>query len=320
MDKSDMLGVLKKFPALCREALGLNKGLTVSGDITSIVVVGMGGSSIGGQILKMYMKDSKIPVFINRGYDIPAFVDHETLVFAISYSGNTEETLSAVKAAKDKKAQIIAITSGGQLEKEVEKIIKVPPGYQPRAAVPFLFFPMMGVLYNSKIIEVRNSDLNEMMQLLQDSEYYVEEGQRLAKVVKNRVPIIYTSEDFEAVGYRFKTQINENAKFPAFNNVFSEMNHNEINAFQFIERSKFMAFIIRDSKDHPRIKKRFDICSEIMGERVDVEQILTKGKCLLARIFSTIHLCDMASYYIAIEQRVDPTPVEVIEKLKKQLK
>ncbi|MBU0615107.1 MAG: bifunctional phosphoglucose/phosphomannose isomerase [Nanoarchaeota archaeon] len=320
IDKFNMLGILERFPIMCREALGLNKGLTVSGEITSIVVTGMGGSSIAGGMLQLYLKESKLPIFISRGYTVPAFVDEYTLVFAISYSGNTEETLSAVQDAKNKKAKIIAITSGGELEHEVDKVIKIPAGYQPRVALPYLFFPMIGVLYNSGLIEVRNSDLNEMMEILKDKQYYSETAYKHAKKIKDKIPIIFSSEDLKAVGYRFKTQINENAKHPAWDTVIPEMNHNEINAFRFMPRSNFIAFMLRDEKDHPRVQKRFDITRKIIEDRIDIEEIMVKGNSLLARMFSTIHLCDMISYYLALENRVDPTPVEVIERFKERMK
>ncbi len=319
IDKEDMLAVLESFPSQCRNALSLAAGITVPKTITNVVVTGMGGSAIGGDLLRSYLMDSDLPIIVNRGYQIPKFVDSNTLVFAVSYSGNTEETLSAVAEAKKKKAHIIGITSGGKLAKQVKSIIKVPVGFQPRAGIGYLFFPMLGVLYNSRLADVKNKDLNEMFNLLTDKDYYREEARRLASLIKNRKPIVYSSELFYPVAYRFKTQINENAKYPAFINVFPEMNHNEINAFRFMERSKFMVFMIRDQYDHPRIKKRMNICTEIMNERVDVEDIFTKGQSLLARMFSTIHLLDFLSYEFAIANRVDPSPVEVIELLKKQL-
>jgi len=314
-----MKEILESFSKQCREALTLAGGISAPKDIANIVVCGMGGSAIGGSLLKTYMADSDIPVVVNRTYKLPNFVDKDTLVFAVSYSGNTEETLEAVEEAKNRGAKIIAITSGGKLASLADKVIKVPANFQPRAAVGYLFFPMLSVLYNSKLIDVKNGDLNELIKLLQDKEYFEKESKRLAKLMKNKTPIIYSSDRFEPIAYRFKTQIQENAKYPAFNNVFPEMNHNEINAFQFMERSKFMVFIIRDEDDHERIKKRFDICSDIMSDRVDVEFIETKGKSLLARMFSTIHLGDMTSYELAMNLRVDPTPVEVIEGLKKRL-
>ena len=125
-DKSNMLEVLDNFPKQCKDALTLAKGMTAKGEITSVVICGMGGSAIGGDLLKVYANSIKLPVFTIRDYKVPEFVDNYTLVFAVSYSGNTEETLSAFHDAKSKRANIIAVTSGGELSKSAEKVIRIP--------------------------------------------------------------------------------------------------------------------------------------------------------------------------------------------------
>lgn len=318
-DRFNMLEVLDNFPKQCRDALTLTKGITAKGEITSIVVCGMGGSGIGGELLKICLSNEKLPVFVSKDYKVPEFVDNYSLVFAVSYSGNTEETLSAFRDAKKKNAQIVAITSGGELAKEAGKVIKIPAGLQPRAALGYLFFPMLGVLYNSNLIDVKNTDLNEMLGLLDQKEEIKIKAEELAKKMYSKIPLIYSSELLKPVAYRWQTQINENAKYPAYHSAFSEMNHNEINAFRAMERGKFLAILLRDEKDHPRIKKRMDICKQIMERRIDVEDVNIKGSSLLARMFYAIYLGDYTSYYLAMRERVDPTPVEVIEWLKKQL-
>jgi len=319
IDKSNALEVLDSFPQQCKDALALPKGITTRGEVTSIVVCGMGGSAIGGDLLKTYLKDSKLPVFVIRDYKVPEYVDEYTLVFAVSYSGNTEETLSAFHDAKKKGAHTIAVTSGGQLAKEAEKVVKIPSGLQPRAAAGYLFFPMLGVLYNSNLIDVKNADLTEMLALLSQKDKIKEQAEELAKKIQGKTPLIYSSELLKPVAYRWQTQINENAKYPAYHSAFSEMNHNEINSFRAMERNKFLAILLRDEQDHPKIKQRMDICRQIMEKHIDVAEVKVKGTSLLARMFSTIYLGDYTSYYLAIRERVDPTPVEVIEWLKKQL-
>jgi len=318
VDKSNMIEVLKNFPNQCRDALSLPKGITAKGEVTSVVVCGMGGSAIGGDLLKTYCSTSKLPVIVVRDYKVPEFVDNYTLVFAVSYSGNTEETISAFHDAKKKGAQIIGITSGGELEKLADKVIKVPSGLQPRAAGGYLFFPMLGVLSNSNIINVKNTDLNEMIELLKKEEIK-DIGEELAKKIEGKVPLIYSSELLKPIAFKWQTQINENAKYPAYHAAFSEMNHNEILSFRAMDRSRFIAILLRDEQDHPKIKKRMDICKEIMERNIDVEEVKIKGNSLLARIFYTIHVGDYASYNLALRERVDPSPVEVIEWMKKQL-
>ena len=319
VDKSDYIKVLEDFPAQCRNAMALPKGVTVSGEIGTVVVTGMGGSAIGGDLLKTYMHDTNVPVFVNRNYNIPNFVDEYTLVVAISYSGNTEETLSAYNEAVERKAKTVAITSGGKLAKLCDKVIKVPAGFQPRAALGYLFFPILGVLHNAGIADVKNKELNEMLALIKDTEKYKEHAQELVKKIDDRIPVIYASESLGVVAYRWKTQFNENAKCPAFYHLFPEMNHNELVGFQGMDRQKYVIIMLRDEHDHPRIKKRMDVCKEIMEERVDVIEVHTECEELLSRIFSTIYLGEFTSYYQALRNRVDPAPVNVITRLKERM-
>ena len=318
LDSQNMLQVIKDFPKQCREALGLPKGISASGEINNIVIAGMGGSAMGGDLLKVYLSNTNIPVYVNRDYKVPNFVDENSLVFAVSYSGNTEETLSALNAAKEKKAQIIGITSGGKLAEECEKVVNIPSGLQPRAALGYLFFPMLGILHNTNIIRVKNDELNEMMDILKQTDKFNEQGEELSKKLKEKIPIIYASEALGAIAFRWKTQINENAKMPAFYNVFSEMNHNEIAGYKSMDH-KFSVVMIQDKNDNDRIKKRRDICKEIMEEYVEVEEVETQGESLLARMFSAIYLGDYVSYYMALWNRVDPSPVDIIEGMKKKL-
>ena len=319
IDNSNYLGVLENFPKQCREALTLPKGSIISGEITSILVCGMGGSAIGGDLLKSYLANTSIPVFVNRNYDIPKFVDSYTLVFAVSYSGNTEETISCFKQAKEKKANVWAICSGGKLAEIADKKILIPTGYQPRAAIGYLFFPMLGLLHNSNIISITDTELNEMLAVLRNVNEFKEKAQELAKKIRGKLPVIYSSELLAPVAYRWRTQINENAKLPALHHVFPEMDHNEINAFINMSRKNFIAIMLRDKKDHERIRKRMDITKEIIANRVDIEEIYTKGDYLLARMMYSIYLGDFVSYYLAIDNRTDPTPVDIIEQLKQEL-
>ncbi len=320
IDNSNMLKVIEDFPHQCKTALELTKGMSVSGKFNKIIVCGMGGSALGGDLLKIYMHKSKIPVFVVRDYKVPNFLDENTLVFAVSYSGNTEETLAAFEEAQKKNAKIVAVTSGGDLAYKSKRVIKIPSGLQPRAALGYTFFPVLGVLVNSNIIEVDNDEIQEMLDILSKTNEFKSAGENIAKKIKSRTPIIYSSDFLGTVAYRWKTQFNENSKSPAFYHTFSEMNHNEIAGYQTMGKDKFMSIFIRDKNDNERIKKRMDITKEIISSKVDVEEVFTKGEFLLSRIFSGIYYGDFASYYLALANRVDPTPVTVIENLKKKLK
>ena len=319
VDKSNMLKAIEDFAHQCKTAFELVKGVSVLGKIDKIVVCGMGGSAVGGDLLKICLKDSKIPVFVIKEYDIPNFIDDKTLLFAVSYSGNTEETLSAFSQAKKKNAKIVAITSNGDLATFSQKVIKVPAGLQPRAALGYLFFPMVGVLSNSNLIEIKEKDIEEMLSMLSKTDDFKQEAQKLAKKIHGKIPLIYSSQTLYPVAYRWKTQLNENSKIPAFSHSFPEMNHNEIVGYQGMDKGKFISILIRDNEDNERIKKRMDIIKEMIKSRVDVEEVITKGNSLLSRMFYAIYLGDFTSYYLALENNVDPTPVVVIENLKKRL-
>ncbi len=319
VDNSNMADVLRAFPQQCKESLGLAKGIKVTGKITKIVVCGMGGSAIGGHLLKTFMEDKPLPVFLVRDYNLPAFVDESTLVFAVSYSGNTEETLSCLLEAKNRKARIIAITTGGRLGDLAESCITVPTGLQPRNAIAYLFFPMIGVLYNSGLIKVQNADIAEMLKILAEPASFEEKAKEHAKKIRDRTPIIYSSSRMEVCAYRFKCELNENAKHPSYYHVFPELCHNELVGHQGMERSKFIVFILKSKLDHERITKRMDICRKIFEDRLDVEELQAQGNSLIAQLFSLIYLGDWISYHLAIMKSVDPTPVYIIEHLKKEL-
>ncbi len=319
IDNSNMLKVIEDFPHQCRTALSLPKGITVSGKVDKIIVAGMGGSAVGGDLLKLYLHDLKIPIITVRDYKLPNFVDENTLVFVVSYSGNTEETLSAFEDATKRKAKIVAVTSGGKLAELAKKVIKIPSGLQPRAALGYIFFPVLGVLVNSGIAKENSGDVKEMLDILSNTNDFKSFGEKLAKQIGNRTPLIYASEQFSAVAYRWKTQFNENSKVAAFTHNFSELNHNEIVGYQTMSREKFISIFLRDNFDNDRIKKRMDITKEIISQKVDVVEIFTKGSSLLSRLFSALYYADFASYYLALQNKIDPTPVHVIESLKKKL-
>ena len=188
----------------------------------------------------------------------------------------------------------------------------------PRAAIAYLFFPMLGLLHNSELIEVTNTELNEMLEVLKDTEYYKKQGMELAKKFEKKIPIIYASAAMSPVAYRWKTEVNENAKQPAFAHAFPEMNHNEIVGYKLMNRDLYQVVLLRDSQDNERIKKRMDLFRDLV--RVNVAEVHSKGNGLLARMFSLIYLGDFASYYLALKNREDPLPVDIIEKLKEKMK
>jgi len=354
LDKANMIELLEEFPQKMRDALRLGEEFSIPDNFSpasasnsvpvpasaqnfqNIVVLGMGGSAIGGDLLSDYLADElSIPIVVIRGYDIPKFVDENSLVFAVSYSGNTEETLSALKRCLEAKARVIALTSGGKFAALAREnnfpVIKVPAGIQPRAAISYLFFPILKVLERIGIAKERHEETEETLNILQElsKEYDAKSplknnfAKKVAMSLYQHLPLIYGSEGLlEAVATRWKTQINENSKWPCFWNVFSELDHNEIVGYE-IENSinrQVKIVYLQDKEGILRVEQRREITRKIIEDKV-AEFIVcpTKGKGKMARMFSLIFLGDLVSYYLAILNQVDPSPVACIEDLKKEL-
>ncbi len=311
-----MKNELNNFPQQCREAMQFGKGIRVK-NVEKIIVAGVGGSAFAGDVLKALV-DRDIAVEVHRNYGLPPR-SKNALIFAVSFSGNTEETISAFEEAE--KGQVVGISSGGILQKKCEEKgkphVKIPGGIQPRNGLGYLCIPMINILAENKLAQL---DIGSTVNELEKNQGELEKkGKQLAKKLVGFTPLIYSSEKLKCISYGWKTRINENAKIHAFAAQFPELNHNELVGYT-KKTADFHTIIIQDKDDHPRIKKRFEITAELirqMGGEVSV--INTIGSSLASRIFNTLHLGDWTSYFLAIENSVDPAPVEVIEKLKKML-
>jgi len=354
LDKDNMIELLEEFPQKMRDALCLGEDFSIpmnfapasasnsvsatdsAQNFKNIVVLGMGGSAIGGDLLSDYLADElSIPIVVIRGYNIPKFVDENSLVFAVSYSGNTEETFSTLKKCLEAKARVIALTSGGKFvdfsQKNNFPVIKVPAGIQPRAAISYLFFPVLKAIERLGLIKQRESEIKETFNILKElsQEYGAKStsennlAKKVALSLYQHLPLVYGSEGLlESVAMRWKTQINENSKWPCFWNVFPELDHNEIVGYE-IENSmnrQVKIVYLQDKEGSLRVEQRREITRKIIENKV-AEFIVcpTKGKGKMSRMFSLIYLGDLASYYLAILNRVDPSPVAYIEDLKKEL-
>jgi glucose/mannose-6-phosphate isomerase len=335
VDKSNMLGLILDFHKQCKDAVERASALKLPPEYAKakrIVVAGLGGSAIGGDLLFTYLAEELgIPLHVSRDYQLPAFVDKETLFFAVSYSGNTEETLSAYSEAVSRSAKIVGITSGGELKKRCKDmgkpVILVPGGMPPRTALGYLFFPMLVTLEQLKMVTDKSGEIRETITLLKElSEKYHSfpdnSATALVKKLYGRIPIIYGSRNNSAVALRWRTQINENSKTLAFHHLFPEMNHNEIVGWEKLEQitQNFRVVILRDKGESPRVKTRIEITKSIIGDVPSgIDEVSSEGESLLARLFSLICLGDFVSFYLAVISGVDPTPVERIDTLKKRL-
>lgn len=320
IDKENMLGVLDNFWRQCEESLQLGKNIKVDKPINGIIFCGMGGSSYPGEIVKGYV-DLDIPVEVIRDYTVPKWANKDTLIFIISYSGNTEESLSCFKSAKARGSKIVCIASGGNLavmcERTGTNIVNIPSGIQPRSATGYMTIPILNILSRSRIIEDQTDKIVRMINILKKD--VKENAKNLAKRLVDKVPIIYTSTKLISVAKMWKVAINENAKAQAFFNALPEANHNEINGFV-NKRADFFCIFIEDADDHPRIKKRMEVTKDLMQEW-ECHTLILKltGSNPLARIFSAILMGQYVGYYLALEYETDPTPVEMVKGLKKKL-
>jgi len=261
-----------------------------------VCISGMGGSPMAGDILKSVELDPQI--IINRDYNLPNCISEKSLVVALSYSGNTEETISTYEEALKRKANLIVISSGGKLEEKAKKdnviFIKIPkpfPDFQPRYATGYIFGALTKVLSNSQAIKSYSEQLKELANKLknQDEE---QEGLMFAKKLKGKIPLFYASQKNIHIARIAKIKINENSKIPSFFNTFPEMNHNELVGFTNTLCS-FYAIIFKDKDDQPQIQLRMDVCKNLFREKgIDTEEIQVKGNTQLEKIFLTLNKID----------------------------
>jgi len=330
IDSKNMRKQILDFSNQLWEAYKLGSDIVIENkNIKDIVCCGMGGSGISGDILSSYLKlinpsdrKTRLPfVYSVKDYNLPSVVGKNSLVFIISYSGNTEETISCYKDARRKDASIVILSSGGILERKskIDNIpfVKLPSGFEPRIALAYTFFPLLKILDKNEIIGSQEDAVKKLIQNLKKP-VYDETAKKLSKKLEGRVPLIYSSHQFYPVAYRWKTQFNENAKTMAFCNEFSELNHNEINAFSNLTAS-FHLIILVDEGQFSRIKKRMNITQEILKKKLPITKLLINGNCALTKIFSSIHLGDLTSYYLSLIYKTDPSGVPVVEELKEKM-
>jgi len=329
--------MIRSFPRQINDQWEALKSLDLDLDrfsgIENIVIAGMGGSAISGDIAKMLSKkELSVPITVVRDYSIPRWTDERTLFILSSYSGNTEETISCFKAAILKSKKIISISTGGEIESLSRdndvQIVGLPSNYQPRAALGFSLITLLTVL--SKINLISSGFLNSVVtasNTLDDFyDKYCADGllaESIAKQIKDGVIAIYGVESStDSIASRFRAQIAENSKMLSTFNVIPEMNHNEIeawNEFQFLDMKK-IAIWIHDEDDHPRILDRIKITSKLL-EKIDIKNIFIKcsGDNYQERCLKLLFLNDWISYYLAKANNIDPIPVNRIMNLKSQL-
>ncbi len=323
-DTQNFREVLHSLPSQIEKAPDLVRNIKVEQRINKIAIVGMGGSALPGEILKNYLKDEPFPIHIIREFNTPNFFDKETLIFIISYSGNTEETISAYRKATKIGAPIICMSSGGKLEQIAQmyksQYVKLPVVSQPRLGVGYLFFAILEILHRARIISDRSDDIKSTMRTLQ-KEIYEGFAKELAQKIGDKIPIVYAAQDLFSIAYLWKISFNENSKIMAFCNAIPELDHNELSGYAGANQN-FYTILFKDvSSDDPRMKKRIETLKDVIKETGnDAVEMAIRGENLLSKMFSAIYLGYWTSYYVALLHNVDPTPVNVIESFKLKVK
>jgi len=339
-DDSTFVKYLTQFPeqiSKILESFNPKKVKVDQSKINNVICIGMGGSAIAGDVIKDALFERvSLPINIIRGYESPKYCSKNSLVIACSYSGNTEETLSAIKMAQKKNAQIAVITSGGELHNLAKENkwteLKIPGKLPPRQAFGYLFFSILMLLSHLEICDVDEKEIKSIIKLSKRIvrwNYDKSTSDRiltkeLARQVRNKIPIVYApTPQYSSVALRWKTQFQENSKSMAFYNTIPEMNHNEIVGWE-MELDALNNFIVifLQCEDMPaRIVTRIELTKNIIKAKgISIAEIYAEGKTMLEKSISFIMLGDWISYYLAIFYNKNPESILNIDYLKSELK
>jgi glucose/mannose-6-phosphate isomerase len=324
---------IEGFTRQLADALKIGQSLDLErpgSDIRNIVISGMGASGIGANLVEsLTFGRIPIPITVCKSYNIPQFVSPHTLFIACSFSGDTEETVAALHKALLKRAQVLAIASGGKLldickEYNLYYIHLPGGGNSPRAMLAYNMIALLYVLYHTNLIGAAFiKETENAIEFLDRGEKGIQnEAEIIAKKLKGRLPVIYCDNRVFAIALRFQQQLNENAKQMAHVNTFPEMNHNELVGWRFPENLMTMLqpIYLYSDHDHERVEKRMEICREIFEKKSNpIIDIIGEGASLLEQYFYLIHLTDWISFYLAKENGVEPDPVEPVVYLKSEL-
>lgn len=321
--------LIARFPAQLEEALEIAKQakLREYNPITRVFVTGLGGSGIGGNFVAEFIRnDSPIPYIVGKSYDIPRWIGPETLAIVSSYSGNTEETLSAYEKLKISGAQIIVVASGGALIENAQKdgydFIQLPNNWpSPRACLGFSMVQQLGILTQLGIIPSHHLEqiASASKLIAAQSETIREKAEKIAGLLHGKTPVIYTTDRCESVAVRFRQQINENAKMLCWHHVIPEMNHNELVGWR-DRRDDLAVVFLRFKDDFERTKTRIEINKEIISHYTNTNlEIYPQGESLIEQAIYHVHLGDWISWYLAGLHGVDAVEVRVIDFLKDTL-
>ncbi|MGI9860808.1 bifunctional phosphoglucose/phosphomannose isomerase [Moorella naiadis] len=319
------------------ELAGKWPSILPAGEIRHIIVLATGGGSAASvSLLQSYLFDElRVPLVLNQGYTIPAWVDEHTLAIVVSHSGNTEEILSAYDLAAAVGAKAVVITAGGKLltraREKSHPVLIIPGGMMPRIALGYIFLPLLGLLQQLGLVPDKTAEVRETIALLKVlAGHYgpaIPAKNNLAKTMAMEmdgyVPIIYGSLPLtDAIAWRWKNQMGENSKLIAMYNAIPNLHHDEAVGWDapsaYLKRFYFT--FLRDIEDSDKIRRRLATSQEILHHRAaGVREVSSQGESRLARLFSLVYLGDFITLYLALIRGVDPTPVEVIDLFKRKM-
>lgn len=333
VDAQDMLGRVLAVPDQFSRALDAARQIhfTPPRAVERVLVTGLGGSAMGGDLVAAWAeREGRAPVVVNRTYEIPAWVDAGTLVIAVSYSGNTEETLAAFAESRKRGAMLAAVATGGKLEEFAAKtrtpFVKLEPGLQPRAALPRTFLPQAALLHAAGVLpdvwtglEEAKRALAEMAEALgPDRSPATNEAKRIALALQDTVPVVYGSGPLGPVARRWSNNFNENSKVLSWWGILPELTHNEIVGWAGdADLDRFTAIFLRHEGEHAQNAERFAFMEKLIHERQGrVIQNAAPAKHAIAATFASALVGDAASVYLGVLREEDPTQVAVITRLK----
>ena len=337
IDPTDMAGRIGELSQQCREAWQSASSFPLPSDYASVekvVILGMGGSAIGGDLMRTLALEQGRTVLVHRDYGLPPVVDDRTLIIASSYSGNTEETISSFNKALETPAKKVAIATGGKLKALAEEsgvpVFTFRYVGEPRAAIGYSLFSLLAIFQRLGLTSVQPGDIDETIALLQELSPKLDSGvpvennraKQLAARLWDRLIVTYGAGILCSVSYRWKTQFNENSKAWAFSECLPELNHNAVVGYSLPPwlRDKTFVIMLRSPSLHSRILTRYEATAEMLADAgIAHDTIDAQGNSALSQIMSTILLGDYVSYYLAILNGVDPSPVKAIEGLKERL-
>ena len=324
-----MKTLISNFTKQIAESITIGKSSQISpskNDIKNILVSGLGGSGIGANLVSQIVSDKiQIPFLVNKDYSLPEFVNENSLIIISSYSGNTEETISAMNQAIKKNAKIVCITSGGKVLETAKQngfdYIQIPGGMPPRTCIAYSFIQQLYILKGMKLLKHPfEEQLQKAIALLDKEEENIKlTAKNIAKQIFNKLPVIYVCSGMESVALRLRQQLNENAKMLATHHVIPEMNHNELVGWR-TKNENIAVLILRNEDDFIRNQQRIEICKEIIsGYTSTIIQIYSQGNSFIEKALYQIHIGDWISYFCAENRKMDATEVNVIDRLKGEL-